>query len=314
MPREKVDLVQFKNILCPTDFSENAVHALRYASALSKYSGASVDCVYDIDLGYGESGLVHEGYLGGVGAFRSIEDLEEDARGKLAKLKEATKTSLGLDLTTHIREGNIVQEILKVAELCNTDLIIVATHGRHGLERFLLGSTCDGIIRTSAMPVLSIKPSEREIVSGGDGISISTILCPMDFSKFSKSALPYATALARDFGSKIILAHVVDERLDYPEWTPQATANNSRQLAEAAREDLEELAGTIGDIETEVQIGFGVPHRVLIGKVDRLGVDTSVMPTHGRAGLTHALLGSVAERVARMANCPVLTVRPREEE
>jgi nucleotide-binding universal stress UspA family protein len=216
-------------------------------------------------------------------------------------------------MVVHQRKGNTVQEIIKAADEFGSDLIVVATHGRYGLERFLFGSTCDALVRTSPVPVLAVKPSEREIVDDSE-ISISTIFCPMDFSEFSKSTLPHATALAEEFGAKIILGHVVDARLDYPGWTTLPVIDSTQRLVDAARANLKDPAGAFEGIRTEVQIGIGLAHQALVTMVDEHQIDLIVMPTHGRKSLAHALLGSVAEKVARMANCPVLTVRPTKNE
>jgi nucleotide-binding universal stress UspA family protein len=111
----------------------------------------------------------------------------------------------------------------------------------------------------------------------------------------------------------MILAHIVDTRFDYPEWTAQVVMNNSEYLLKAAKESLERTARELGGVKTEVHVSLGAPHRTLIEASEDKNVDLVVIPTHGRKGIAHALLGSVAEKVVRGAHCPVLVVRPKDE-
>lgn len=304
-------MAEFKKLLVPTDFSENSEHALVYAKALGKAFGGSIDCLHVIDLGHNQIGPVEGVYVSSADVHRSIQMIENHAEEQMAHLRKKERF-LGVEMNTHQRRGNGPEEIVKAAAELGNDLIIIATHGRGGLERFLFGSTCDKVVRLSPVPVLSIKPQEREFVKADGSIELKTILCPMDFSEFSRSALPYATSLAKQFGARIILTHVVDARLDYPEWTAQASVNNSEHLVDEARRSLTELADSIAGVETEVEVVIGISHRALLDTVERDAVDLVVMPTHGRKGFAHALLGSVAEKVSRLAKCPVLTVRPVE--
>lgn len=304
-------MAAFKKILVPTDYSENSEHALVYAKALKEAYGGEIDCLHVIDLGHSQIGPIEGVYVSSADIHRSVEMIETHAQEQMEHLRKK-EHFLGLEMATHQRRGNAAEEIVKAAEEFGSDLIVIATHGRGGFERFLFGSTCDKVVRLSSVPVLSIKPQEREFVKPDGTISLKTILCPMDFSDFSRSALPYATSLAKEFGAKIILTHVVDARLDYPEWTAQASVNNSERLAEEARKNLTDLAGTMTGVEAQVEVVIGISHRALLDTVDRDKVDLVVMPTHGRKGFSHALLGSVAEKVSRLASCPVLTVRPAE--
>ena len=104
---------------------------------------------------------------------------------------------------------------------------------------------------------------------------------------------------------------IADTRFDYPEWTPQVAVNTSQHLAESAKENLEGVAKELPGVKTEIHVSVGVPHHALAELTRADKVDLVIMPTHGRKGVAHALLGSVTERVARAAHCPVLVVRPK---
>lgn len=138
-------------------------------------------------------------------------------------------------------------------------------------------------------------------------LTVKHILHPTDFSKSSEAAFQLACSLARDYGARVLVAHVVvPPTIVYAEGVVPPEPENS---LEAAGEQL-------GRVESR-DPGIPVSHRLLQGDVadqivrlaGEVVTDVIVMGTHGRTGLGRVLMGSVAERVTRRAPCPVLTVR-----
>ena len=302
---------EFKKILCSTDFSEYSEHAMRYATAFSKISGGTIDCVHVVDTGFVKDGSMDGVYVSSADLQRSLDAIKETAEKELGHFIRK-EHFLGVDMTPHLREGHAAGEIVKLADEIGADLLIIATHGRSGLERLVFGGTCDKVLRLSKTPVLAIKHPEHEALEEDGSLKINRILCPLDFSELSQSGLGLAADLARQFGATIVLAHVVDARFDYPEWTAQVAMNTSEYLAKSAEEHLKSVAEKMGGVETEIFVTQGVPHRVLTDKTKENDIDLVIITTHGRKGLARALLGSVTEKVVRSAGCPVLTVRPNE--
>jgi nucleotide-binding universal stress UspA family protein len=149
--------------------------------------------------------------------------------------------------------------------------------------------------------------------------AITRILVPVDFSAHSDRALRYATTLADRFYATIEVLHVVEDPFVAGAWTPEAVAPNIPELladlVAGARKKLDGMKAAA--MEKGVRFTTTVLTTVVSGRpADSItdyarteGFDLIVMGTHGRTGLPHAVLGSVAERVVRMAPCPVLTVR-----
>lgn len=302
---------EFKTILCPTDFSEYSEYAMRYATAFAKISSGVIHCVHVVDVGM-ETGGSFEGMYASRAYFSaSLKSIQEYAAEQLEHFVRK-EHFLGVDVTPHLRTGHTADEIAETAEEISADLIVTATHGRSGLPRLILGGTCDKLLRLSKVPVLAVKHPEHEALDTQGSLSIDRIMCPVDFSEFSHSALTIAEDLARRFGASITLAQVVNIHYDYPDWSTEAAVNASEQIAAGAKTSLDELASKMEGIETEVMVTTGIPHRTLVDEIAKREIDLVVMPTHGRKGLSHVLLGSVAERVIRRADCPVLTVRPTE--
>ncbi|MBL8753249.1 MAG: universal stress protein [Planctomycetes bacterium] len=143
-------------------------------------------------------------------------------------------------------------------------------------------------------------------------MSFQRILCPTDFSPVAAAALERATMLARTFGAELILVHVV-QTFAYPVFDlglvgvmPQL----QEEQVQRARERLEQTKAGLGSglvVRTDLRTG-DAREQVLAAARDAKA-DLIVMGTHGHTGLAHVLLGSTTERVVRLAECPVLTVR-----
>lgn len=141
---------------------------------------------------------------------------------------------------------------------------------------------------------------------------VSSILFPTDFSTPAAKALDYAVGLARDFGARIVLLHVVQPTA-YPLRNLASVSgfpNLHDEIRKGVTRELDALRKTIAErIEVEVEMREGVPHDQILAAAEQHGCDLIVLATHGHTGLKHVLLGSTAERVVRLSKRPVLTLR-----
>jgi nucleotide-binding universal stress UspA family protein len=134
------------------------------------------------------------------------------------------------------------------------------------------------------------------------------ILCPVDFDENSLEALDRAVAIARHFNAKLLVMHVVPLVLQFGE-VPIPPQTYKAQKDEAMAK-LNQLAiDKLGGVEHETHIYTGDVHASILQAIEKFTPDLVVMATHGRVGLSHLILGSVAEVVVRKANCPVMTIR-----
>jgi universal stress protein A len=153
---------------------------------------------------------------------------------------------------------------------------------------------------------------------GGSSMEIRHILAPTDFSDHSKQALAYALGLAKRFGARLSMLHVV-EIPPYPVegYAPPALAATFLDdLERQAREEMAQLLpeAAAEKVAVERLVTVGNPYRKILEVAEAEGVDLLVMATTGRTGISRLVMGSVAERVVRHAVCPVLTIRARDEE
>ncbi|HME42914.1 MAG TPA: universal stress protein [Syntrophorhabdales bacterium] len=140
------------------------------------------------------------------------------------------------------------------------------------------------------------------------------ILVPLDFSEYTDEIMNVAAQIAQKFGSTIHLLHVIPN-MDY--FTPYESflsagslINIQREIEREVGKDMEAVAKKIKDITVTKAIHTGIAVLEIVDYVRAEKIDLVVMGTHGRGGLEHILIGSVAEKVVRKSPCPVLTIRP----
>ena len=153
-------------------------------------------------------------------------------------------------------------------------------------------------------------------------ITIKTILLPTDGSDCSAKAMAYALSFAKQYGGRVVALHVIDRR--WEEQTRIVVAEVGQDLTQKIRAGYEEearrilreaadAAGKVG-VSVETKVLTGIPSEEISRLAQELSADLIIMGTHGRTGVSHLLLGSVAEKVVRRAPCPVLTVRREEHD
>jgi nucleotide-binding universal stress UspA family protein len=312
------DPLRIRTILVAVDFSDESFRALNFALLLAKRFHSSVQLLY-----------VYEGKP----SFTSVGDKPElflDPAVELfseheisGRLKDEVGRRFSIDLPLkdcHFRMGRPSPEICATAHKLNADLIVLATHGDTGLKHLTLGSTAEKVVRHANCPVLVV----REAASGSpksdaEGIVLRKILVPVDFSECATEGAKYASVFAARAGANLLLMHVVQPP-DY--FTTDALTENgdtSPLLAAArleAEKNLNELVASFPHdgvpMETQVEVGFA--SEKLAEAMKRPDVDMVITSTHGYTGLRHALIGSTAEQLLRLARCPVLVVPSHNRE
>lgn len=146
-------------------------------------------------------------------------------------------------------------------------------------------------------------------------IKLSRIVCPTDFSPTSSRAVDYAAAMADSFGARLLLLHVIPE-MTYPLRSfgmsssfPHLKEELHKRAMESLEERLAKLREKLPNIDAQLELRDGEAHEIVLAFAKSENADMIVMGTHGHTGLKHALLGSTAEKIVRLAECPVLTVR-----
>ena len=295
--------MQIKTILVPTDFSEHAETAIETAEILAKPLGAQIHLLHVLHLPV--QAVTPEMAVVPVGFW---QDLRTHAERKLDESRKAIEKQ-GVRCTTEILEDIPGFAIAAAAKRANADLIVMGSRGLTGLKHALLGSVAERTVRTAPCPVLTVKRD------GGGPLRLRTILVPMDFSPASHRALELAKELAKSAGpAHLILVHAYYVPIELEQFLIQQGDPVLERLSESVTKDLEKILKGLQDagISSEYLANRGAPERLIIELAKQKHADLIVMGTHGRRGLSHLLLGSVAERVVRTAECPVLTVQEKK--
>jgi nucleotide-binding universal stress UspA family protein len=298
-------VVEFKQIICPVDFSESSVRALACAAAIARW--------YDAQLT-----VLHV-----VPTFESMQvrgDIVEPIHLVTPMPREQVLDEMSrfLNLATLSPRANALAEtgdpqatIIDQALSTRADLIVMGTHGRRGFKRLVLGSVAEAVLREAPCPVLTVPPHARAGVS--DTVTFKRILCPIDFSPSALQALGFALDLARQSDGRVTLMRVV-EWLEEEE--PRASAHfNVPEYRRYVVDDTQErLRNVVAEesrtwVEIDDLVVFGRAYREILRAAESKPADLIVMGAQGRGGLGLALFGSTTQQVVRGAICPVLTVR-----
>ena len=212
--------------------------------------------------------------------------------------------------------GHVVDMLQKEVTAKNVDLVVIASHGRGAISRFWLGSVADRFVRQADRPILLVRPDEENLPALDGDVSVDNLLVPLDGSELSESALTHATEFGELFGSAYHLTRVVayPMELESP-YLPHTAQMNQQVLDEAkdrAAEYLEERAERMRRrglrVTTSITVDAQAGHGILL-EAEAVDADGIAMATHGRKGLSRALLGSTADKVLRGTHLPLLLHR-----
>ena len=295
-------MARIEHILCPVDFSEGSRHAVDHALAIARWYNATVTALYvspPIALAPFIDPLVHPPPL-----VRTPEDLEK-MRLELALFVE--QESGDFSIRSLITEGNAAGKILECAGETRADLLIMGTHGRSGLHRLILGSVTESVMRHAFCPVLTVPPQAPDAVPLGPRL-FRRILCAVDFSVSSLTALDYASTLAQQADAALTVVHVFEPVADYVAITVGGVDNEALRVAADGylREMVEH---NLKGVRASTALGVGTPGPQILDIADERAADLIVLGVSGRGASDTIWFGSTANHVVRGATCPVLTLR-----
>jgi nucleotide-binding universal stress UspA family protein len=244
---------------------------------------------------------------------RAVEEAEAYLGSIARRLAEQ-----GVRASTVVRYGRAAAELLDHLRAGGADCIAMATHGRTGIRRWVLGSVAETVLRSAPVPVLLLQAKApvagpAPSAAAAPPPSLQHILCPVDFSKNAADAMQYAGALAQRFGAALTILHAVYDPLDITcSHIPHPPMEQLREeLVHQAEHALQGVVRrTLGSLPRVAAIVVaGPPFRQIVQYAREHAVDLIVMGTQGRSGLDHLIMGSTAERVERHAPCPVISIR-----
>lgn len=288
----------YETILLPFDGSEGAMTVLHHASEIAQWADATVQVLYVADTTR-DSVTVVDGRP--VDALeRHGEDIVEEAANTLDRL--------GVAYDTDVVQGNPAPTIVEYAERYGQDLIVMPTHGREGISRYLLGSVSEKVVRLSSIPVLTVRMRPDETLV----FPYEEILVATDGSAASRHAAGHVLSLAAALDATVhVLSVVEDSTLGLDVRSTGSGTEGERAAADAVDTVLAE-AETRGVGDTVRHVEHGTPIEVILDCIESNGIHAVGMGTTGRRGTDRILLGSLAEKTVRSAPVPVMTVAEPE--
>ena len=288
---EQMIMTPYRKILIPTDGSENTNAAITYAIDLARQTGADITAISVND----------------ITSYATIPG-EPDIESPLYQASEAAVQKVIEMAEPHgVRaEGMVIDGIPKrdiVEASREHDLVIMGTIGRSGLPHLLLGSVAEKVIRSAPCPVIVVRGG-----SGPQAFRCERMLIPTDGMELSMPSVREGLELARAFGAEVTALTVSDESGMSIDGKEGRSGTADAVAANAAVEHVVDEGKKIG-VTITPKIVVGSPAEAIISASS--GHDLVVMGTHGRSGLAHLRLGSVAEKVIRDAHCPVMVVKAR---
>ena len=286
---------RLKSILCPIDFSEFSAKAYDYAQSLAWHYKA-VLLVQHVLYSY-PAFYIDAAYE------KTVRKLRTDALRKLREFaKRQTRTKVQPQCI--VQDGAATDQILSFAEAKAVNLIVMGTHGLRGIDRLMLGSVTERVLRKARCPVLAVRKPVHDFASPGkkaDPINLKRIVLCTDFSDHAQSALTYALSFAQEYSAELTLLHVL-EHLPGSADLQRETAKVTNQLKESVP------PGERKSSLVKFLVRIGKPYQRIIEVALEAQTDLVIMGVRGRGSLESALFGSTTYRVIQLGPCPVLAV------
>ncbi len=266
------------HILCPVDFSDVSAAALQYAAIFSSACGARVTVLHTYAFEVppyftpGQAEAIKAQYVGAA------------AEARTALQQFSANAGLN-DADFRVVEADPASAILDSVRTLNAGLIVMGTHGRGGLDRVMMGSVAERVLRNAGIPLLTVRETKTPSQLG-------SILCPVNDSSTSRIAFRLAARVAACFGAQLTVLHVHED---------------------GSKREVQDLCAWIDDgprpdCSIQELIRHGNPAQEILNVATAMDADLVVIGAEHRNFFSSTVLGSTTVRIVRHAACPVLTV------
>jgi nucleotide-binding universal stress UspA family protein len=297
-------MLQINRILCPVDLSDSSRHAITHAVMMAKWYKARITALHVCNPVVVPS---TDFVVAGTPSVALLTEAEvEDVNAQILRWFGSVEP---VQIDVVIDNGNVANRVLDRALSLPADLIVMGTHGAGGFEHLVLGSVAEKVLRKATCPVMTVPPQSRTTSK----VPFKRLLCPVDFSESSLSALQFGFSIAQESDAELTILHVF-------EWLPgdEALTNRPINVPEYRRQlehDFDEkLHALVPDsvrdwCRPRTRTAYGKAYREILAAATEENVDLILMGVQGRNALDLMLFGSTTNQVVRRATCPVLTLR-----
>lgn len=255
-------------------------------------------------------------FLGDESGYEEIVELESGCKHYLL---EMTADFPGLTVDTVVVRGRPAEQIVRYVDSLDDPLLVMSSHGHSGFRRLMIGSDLARVIHGATCPVLVARAGDPEGTVRAPR-SIERVLVPLDGSEFAEHALTATAHLTEGTDAELRLIRI-PEMVAYTGMAEPAGGYQAAEMyAEASRTEaeryLKETADRLESAGRKVswEVRDGTTTEAIVEAAEASNADLIAMSTHGRTGFKRFVMGSVAERVLKEANLPVLMVGPEDDE
>ncbi len=298
----------FEHILVPLDGSQLAEEALLYASFFARGYDCRITLLQVIEPV--PPNLPHAGET----FLLQVADNAKQAAQEYLQAQSETLSLSGINVDIRVALGPVATSIAEFASAEGVDLIAIATHGRSGLDRWLVGSVADRVLHLAESPMLVIRPKALGSMSG---IHLDGIVVALDGSPLAEEALPYVTDMALKLQMSVTLVQVVPtaSMLYFGTEFTAVPMDIESMLEQAATEYLSSLAVSLekDGVRCETKVLRGDPASAISDYARTAPNSLLALTTHGRSGLARTMLGSVTDRLIRDSSHPIFVLPPKAQ-
>ena len=295
----------YTRMLIPLDGSKVAEQVLPYARFLAKALAIPVDLLGVVD----PEALVA---LANPARGRHVDTLVAETMSRTALYLETVARSFsGGQVKCSSGKGKAEEVVIEKAATDKNTLIVMATHGRSGIQRWLLGSVADKVLHGATNHLLLVRASDQGKTDGE--AALKTAIVPLDGSPLAEQVLPYIVELAKKMKLKVVLMRsyalptsVTAE--DYGFYSADLLDHLESEARDYLAGKVNEVKQKgVDDVASVVNVGYGAEEIITLGR--NTSDNFIAMCTHGRSGIQRWVLGSVTDRVVRHSGDPVLIIR-----
>lgn len=305
----------YDSLLVPLDGSAFSERALPWAASLARRSGATLRLAR-VHIPHTRTPISLEGMPVVDEEVTALKREHEAAY--LTEVQGRLARDPGVKVEIALLDGPIAPTLAEDAASKRAGLIVMTTHGHGGFERLWLGSVVDTLVRSSPVPLLVLRFADESTPATAEP-EVRRVLVPLDGSLLAEEAIPHAVALGGLSRAHYVLVHVTEPsawlgRLPGGTLAASPAAEGCQKRERQAEDYLTRVAARLTEqglaAETRVIVSSHLA-RAILDAARAAHADLIAMATHGRGGLSRLLIGSVADKVMRRSDIPLLLCRPR---
>jgi nucleotide-binding universal stress UspA family protein len=282
-------MLDIKRILIPTDFSDTAILALKHAVNLARLVDAQITLMHVV------STFAFRVNLPEVDLDEAQNSKLSGAVGnKLSQIADEITAEHGIKVNTMVTSGRIREEVVRLADEIDADIIIIGTHGVSGLKEFFMGSNAFRIVSEAACPVLSVQKSDK-------ALGFKNIVVPIDNSFHSREKLGISVRMARTFNAKLFICGL------------RSVDHNDEDLNAKFRMKMKQVEDYLEEKEVDFTTSTLFCSNIAKATMDyaaEMNADLIIIMNEQEINTTGFFMGPYAQQVVNHSTIPVLSIRP----